>query len=376
MHDRGVAGAPNEIVVGADDRTGALETAGAIADAVGEPVTVVTDVSDLYHSQARANVVDVASRHESADVAAARAAALEFAGAGAHLHKIDSTLRGNWAHELVARHRESGRPVLLVPALPALGRTCVGGVVLVHGRPVHEGATGADARGGPSASRPAALLGAAGAGDVAELTHDDAVAAWFERPTGMAVADAATDEDLARIGHRWSRRVDVLLAGTSAMLAAGASGGARQRRERPTLAAERVLIVSGSLHPGARQQIERVVAAGANRVHGTPPDRHGVVVVESDMVPTPVDSAAAARAAVVLAMTAEHVIATWHPDAVVVLGGDTTAALLGDGPVTVRGTLAPGAAWARIDGCIVVTRAGGFGDETALADLVWGTLSP
>ena len=32
----------------------------------------------------------------------------------------------------------------MIPALPALGRTCVDGVVLEHGRPVHEGSAGGD----------------------------------------------------------------------------------------------------------------------------------------------------------------------------------------------------------------------------------------
>ena len=61
-----------------------------------------------------------------------------------------------------------GMPVMLVPALPALGRVCVGGVVLNDGRPVHEGVAAmpvsrSSARGLPSISA------AAGAMDVVEL---------------------------------------------------------------------------------------------------------------------------------------------------------------------------------------------------------------
>ena len=46
-------------------------------------------------------VVDLESRHLSSQQAASRAAAFKVSGPAAH--KIDSTLRGNWARELVAR---------------------------------------------------------------------------------------------------------------------------------------------------------------------------------------------------------------------------------------------------------------------------------
>src|SRR3569833_2862538 len=60
--------------------------------------------------------------------------------------KIDSTLRGNVADELSAllQARRSGKPanaklsILLAPALPAQGRTTVGGRILVYGVPLEE----------------------------------------------------------------------------------------------------------------------------------------------------------------------------------------------------------------------------------------------
>jgi uncharacterized protein YgbK (DUF1537 family) len=55
----------------------------------------------------------------------------------------------------------------------------------------------------------------------------------------------------------------------------------------------------------------------------------------------------------------------------VVLGGDTAAAVLGPAPLAVGGTVAPGAPWARRrDGLLVVTRAGGFGAANAVVDLL------
>ena len=59
----------------------------------------------------------------------------------------------------------------------------------------------------------------------------------------------------------------------------------------------------------------------------------------------------------------------------VVLGGDTAAAVLGDEPMVVGGTLAPGVPWSRRadgSGPLVITKAGGFGHPTTLVDLLAG----
>ncbi|CAN0492439.1 unnamed protein product, partial [Phaeothamnion confervicola] len=114
-------------LIAADDRTGALEVAGACARD-GAPVAVVAGISNHVRVP---GVVDLATRHLSASTAAERARTVDRVDvASVHAHKIDSTLRGNWAAEIAARHGASGRPVLVVPALPALGRICRDGTVL------------------------------------------------------------------------------------------------------------------------------------------------------------------------------------------------------------------------------------------------------
>jgi uncharacterized protein YgbK (DUF1537 family) len=53
--------------------------------------------------------------------------------------KIDSTLRGNIGVEVLAAMEASGAPKTIVaPAFPAVGRTTVGGVLLVNGKPVSQ----------------------------------------------------------------------------------------------------------------------------------------------------------------------------------------------------------------------------------------------
>jgi uncharacterized protein YgbK (DUF1537 family) len=70
-------------------------------------------------------------------------------------------------------------------------------------------------------------------------------------------------------------------------------------------------------------------------------------------------------------------IADVRPRTVVVLGGDTAAAVLGDRTVLVGGMVAPGTAWCRRDdgGPVWVTRSGAFGGPDALVELVSGTLA-
>src|SRR6185503_14117484 len=118
-------------------------------------------------------------------------------------HKIDSLLRGNWAAELVAVQRASGDRMLLVPALPRLGRTCVGGVVHADGAPVGAG----DARQAIASPRAADHLEAAGAGQVAELADIDALRRWLDGAGVFAICDASSDDDLASIAAAW-RGVD------------------------------------------------------------------------------------------------------------------------------------------------------------------------
>ena len=83
--------------------------------------------------------------------------------------------------------------------------------------------------------------------------------------------------------------------------------------------------------------------------------------------------------AMVLAERASRWILDAQPDTIIVIGGDTAAALLGDAPRLVGGCAAPGMPWSRDEaggGPLVVTKAGGFGGPDALVDLVCGETVP
>lgn len=360
--------------VAADDRTGAIETAAALADRSGTPVPVVV-WPDMPPARSDAGVVDLGTRHLAPGDAAARAATLPSSGRLAH--KIDSTLRGNWAVELATRQRESGMPVLLVPALPALGRVCVGGTVLLDDVPVHESAIGRDPRGGPVSSRPADHLVAAGA-PVVEIHDRSAMSAWFRAPAGVAVVDAADQIDIDAAVDRWHAVDGVILAGTSAVI--GTAIG------RPTHHAPRgivqppTLVVCGSAHRSARRQVdrarlrgaivaERVEPAGmAAMAEGTP------LVLCTPPVHGPVTPDQAEAVLATLVHEAASVVEGGHVGTLLLIGGDTAAAVLGDALVLVLGSIVPGTAL--IESLVVevpvITRAGGFGADEALVELLWG----
>ena len=342
----------------ADDRTGALEVAGEMAPWLGPvTVTVRTPPSDVV-----AAVVDIGARHAGASEAADRAVVAAATPARRSAHKIDSLLRGNWAHELVAVQRAFGGRVLLVPALPRLDRVCRGGVVHVGGAPVG----GPDARRASSSPRPAEHLTDAGAADVAELPDAAAVRAWAAGGGTFAVCDASSDDDLEAIADAW-RGTDVRFAGTAGSIAAAVAATAvRVAGDDPVALAGDVLVVCGSLHPTARAQLDAV------RARCDP----AVTVLASPEPDGPsITPACADRVAAELGAIARQVLAAGTVGVLVIVGGDTAAAVLGDEPLIAGGTLAPGVPWARRRdgrGPLVVTKAGGFGHATTLVDLLAG----
>lgn len=383
-----------ELLVAADDRSGAFEVAARLADGGAGPVPVVpwvgtTEEPDRVGSDSSTVVVDLGSRHLDPVEASRRALRVDARPSGRHAHKIDSTLRGNWPHELVARARRA--PVLLVPALPEFGRSCRGGTVFDGDRPVTEGPAGDDLRQRPVSSRPADILELAGADDVVALSDIAAVRGWCQQPSGIAVADASTDVDLDRIVGQWSTSRDVVLAGTSAVIGRTSGTGSSVDRSADRSSEVRrpdggVLLVCGSVHPMARRQVAEIARRGipVTEVVDVPfiasHEPTGVRVITTR---TPVGAVTPSMAEEVSSMLARHVadlLARGEVGTLILIGGDTAAAVLGAVPVMVLGTAGPGTARAIVAGptgepMLVITRAGGFGDESSLDTLLRSTLS-
>ncbi|MFM2069950.1 MAG: hypothetical protein RLZZ623_213 [Actinomycetota bacterium] len=343
-----------KLMVTADDCTGALETAASCAD-VGWP----TLMSRTTSADASGCVVfDLATRHLHPEDAAARVGAVA-ATYRVDAHKIDSTLRGNWDAEVMAYVR-SGRRVLLVPAHPAAGRTCSDGIVRVNGVPVHESEHGDDRRSMTRTSRPSTVL----VGSV-EVSGSQ-VGRWVadRRGPAVAIADATTVRELEIVMDAVaSEDPAVMVCGPSAAIRAlaarrsphqglvGASGS-------PVLRLP-VLVVVGSRHQVSRAQVASLASSNAF-----------ITVLTTD----PDEETDPEHVANTLASRAHRALAAQRFPTVVLVGGDTAGAFLGERSVRVFGSLELGVAQGVvvIDGVevAVVAKPGAFGDETTLVRLI------
>lgn len=318
-------------LVAADDRTGALEVAAELAVVVG-PVTVT-----VRRAPDGDGVVDLGSRAMARGDAAEAAVAVDLSPSEWTAHKIDSTLRGNWAAELRARQAVQCRPVLVIAAWPLMGRTCRGGVVHVHGEPVERVRDHLP--------------------EVELLDDAAAVAEWQPAVDGVAAVDVSDTADLLAVAAVAARR-DLLVAGPAGAI--GAVFAARHprvldRAHSPRLESP-VLVVCGSATQVSRVQVARLAAARPEvEILSAPP-------ADGDLSPE--------HAAEVAGRAVERFA---HAATVVILGGDTAAAVLGDRPRLVGGYAAPGMPWSRDssgNGPLVITKAGGFGGPDALVDLL------
>jgi uncharacterized protein YgbK (DUF1537 family) len=263
--------------------------------------------------------------------------------------------------------------------------------VLDHGQPVDTGAAADDARTPVRSSRPGEHLRMAGA-SVKELDSAEHAARWMhDGAAPFAVCDATTTADLEALGTLWASTDGLLLAGPAAVIGAGAGVVSSRIPSSAPAMSPPVLIVAGSLHGAARRQIEALVAMGAATVLIGPSVVEedldvagralaaGGTVVLTTAVPAviPVSHDEATRTVDALAAACRQVLAAVDIATLIVLGGDTAAEVLGPEPLAVGGTVAAGTPWARRrDGLLVVTRAGGFGTEAALVDLLAAEVAP
>lgn len=324
-----------EWLVAADDRTGAFEVAGLLASLTG-PVRVTVGASPPGNG-----VVDLQTRSLTTADAAQRCRAVELQPSSWSAHKIDSTLRGNWAAEVLARQAASRRRVVVLPGWPELGRTCVAGAVWANGAYI---------------GRPAdALPGAA------SVESPAALRSWLVGGDRIAVCDVP-DSDTMHALARVLAGTDVLIAGPGGPIGAAfaAQFGCTDVRESWALPG-RFTVVCGSGNAVSHEQLRRLaVAFPAVAVHSVPP-------TDGELRPE-VAIALAGQVAALLANDRAH-------DTLIVIGGDTAAALLGDAPRLVGGFVARGMPWSHDEhgrGPLVVTKAGGFGGPDALVELLRG----
>lgn len=278
-HDQTPALGPLRTGILADDLTGAADTSlQFLAPDAG--VWIVPSLGDraTIPAASTALAINTDSRNVAPSQAAVAVEAagrfLQAAGCRRYYKKIDSTLRGNLAIEILqALSTLQLELAVVAPAFPQAGRITVGGYQLVDGIPVQVSDYGRDPLAPVGESHLPTLLAAAGAGDVEHLTLRDVMGGPERVATALVraiagrrrvlVADAARPEDLQAIARGMALTPFRLLPVGSAGLAKAMQphhvldvapvGG-----QRHVLIGIRppVLVVAGSLNPVTARQVE------------------------------------------------------------------------------------------------------------------------
>lgn len=399
-----------DVAIVADDLTGALDAAAPFA-ALGLKTRVLLDIDRVASAADNGNTQVLSltseSRHLSphaADECVWNATRATLAYAPRVLFKkIDSTLRGNVAAEILAGLRASGlRHALIAPAIPRHGRSMRASEVFVDGVPLGQTLIGAEALSpAPSAPLPQVLRAASKDIIVHVWPRGTAFTLSVEPGIHAYVADCETETDLDIIARFALNHCDeVLPVGASGLATAMARRlvpklSSRILRPNPRITQhdqKPILFVIGSRTKVSAEQSVRLCAAGAEELvtplseserdvellldrnlnQGTQPL---ALIVRPES--SPVESLITSKVAQTLGRTAASLVQRLQINAVVMVGGDTAFATfqaLGIHEASVTGEIMPGIAMGemRADGRSVtfITKAGGFGDIDSLVEIL------
>lgn len=370
------SGDPMNVLALADDATGALET-GARFHSAGLPARV--RFSAELQGAGQVMVIDTETRHLAAAEARDRIRGISRrareASADSIYKKTDSTLRGPLAAEFTALLEVwPERPLVYVPAYPALGRTVRNGLLLVDGEPLARTAFAADPLNPSNESSIPARLASCGAEIV--LVRSAAELPPALSPGRILVCDGETDADLSEIAALIAG-ANCLVAGTAAMASAWAASLSKTEPRGAALRhpVRRCLVVCGSLHPASNRQVAEsaipvvmhLPAAdpsdlGTRLAHLIEEHRWAALCAAAPLAPEPLELAAHAG------RTAAIAIGLGAPDCLTIFGGDTVFAILRElniDEAEPAGEILPGVAVSTIchngAAMLLVTKAGGFG---------------
>jgi uncharacterized protein YgbK (DUF1537 family) len=367
--------------------------------------------TELEHPGRSHLVFDTDNRRVDAHRSSARLESLLLQVAEAHgstvsvFLKVDSLLRGHLSSELGVL---LGRgPVLFAPALPALGRSTIGGVVHAAGVPLHESSLWS-AESGPSPTTIAEALSPLPSGlvDLDTIRGDgdelDRVLDALARRHAIAICDSESAADLDIIAAAALRRNGAQLAGASALgaalsrsvAAAESAPGSRSGRSRavsprpapatgesePVDAVRSVLLVVGTASAQSRGQLQvlaesgiRVVTVGAGDLLDGSADRTALrAAIESGHVAVTIGAAGVDRGTPrdLTSALALFIAPVARGTPLVLTGGDTARAVLdrlGVRWIEPLVEIEHGAVLSRTDGGgLVVTRPGSFGGSDSL----------
>ncbi len=358
--------AATSVIVLADDLTGACDS-GAAFLATGRPVHVM-----LGASFAEVNAVRYMARHQGPAVWAfttesrnrseedACESVAEFIAAfppilpeSIFFKKVDSAARGHLGAETITALQCSGAELALVaPAFPQAGRIVQSGILHVLESCGRNESVSLHKR---FPQMDPTRIGSLPIGTESEL--EQGIAAAIANGTRILLGDAVTQADLDLLASVAYRSCHPILWAGSAGLARALASVLPAFPAITTLRAShrdgRTLLFVGSSHSVTRRQLAHLDP------HPNPLDR----------TVHPVCFDATSRQEVQVAFFAAPVAA------LILTGGDTAAFVLralDASSLVLAGEIAPGIPWGWIeggaaDGCMVVTKSGGFGGPGALA---------
>jgi uncharacterized protein YgbK (DUF1537 family) len=139
-----------------------------------------------------------------------------------------------------------------------------------------------------------------------------------------------------------------------------------------------ILIASGSVHPVAHRQVLDAEHLGvpasylADELTAATLEREGALVLEIEIPVGDERAPVAVAAAASLARGVADLRRLTTLGALVLIGGDTAAAVIGNVPTRGLASIDEGTAWVDVDGfdMPVLTRSGGFGSDRSLVDLI------
>jgi uncharacterized protein YgbK (DUF1537 family) len=349
---------PEHIVLLADDLTGACDAAAAFLP-TGRAVRVWLGAAASFPTTEPVQAFNTDSRSlppaRASRIVARTISALALDPQALLFKKIDSAARGPFAAEILAAHRAFGsRAVLLAPAFPAAGRTVRNGIMEIQ-----------DATGLGTQIDIASLFPSSNRSLIAPVSRPEDLIAALHAGKTVLLCDSSTQSDLEALVRVAEKLPGLLFAGSAGLAQALVCRDARRIRQVPPVfaprTASRTLLVAGSDHPVTQLQLETL-----DRV-----DSRAVQVLRLDFSPS----------------DREHTLdafRTFAPQALILTGGDTAllaAGTLGAHSFILQGELAPGIPWGIVqggmaEGCIVITKSGGFGTPTIFNEILSALRGP
>lgn len=410
----------NKFGIIADDLTGANDSGVQLAKK-GLSSTVLLK-EEAGETLADAVILDTDSRSAAPEVASEKvsqaARLLKKMGVIHFYKKLDSTMRGNVPEELAAMEAVCKPDMMVIaPAFPKLNRITRDGNHYVNGQLITETEFAKDPKTPVTEGYLPSLFEKAAGGRITLLPMDQVrqgpqrIAGFAEEAAGKGqnwiVCDAETDEDLRAIAEGFGKLESTIVWAGSGGLAEQLPDALKlttdQQQAAKKPAAEKVLVVSGSLSDATRRQLEAlrlqpdvhmIEADPAAFVRGDvmkadmycPSDKHLALFVGSgeDKRESALKAGQALgldkqqigeRIAEGLGRTAEELIRKYpEVDALILTGGDTAKTVcsqLGLDRMQLLDEVEPGLPFGRLYGADseywAVTKAGGFGNPSSLA---------